>query len=315
MIRLSTFLLLTIFCKMSYAICNISPRTPNFEVHLPEVLVQRDTPVGAILAEYTTTSAATTVATCQRTSVKNTVSATIGLNSPSSIPNVYNTNLPGIGVSVFVDATRINGYLSPIISYTWPNIGSNLSSVFRLNSYKVSLIKTGEVVPGQLSAGNLAYFYANDDIGTVGAPLSLTGTVKNVACSVKTTAVNISLGDILTSRFSGVGSTVGDRNFTLNLDCDPGTAINLTLQGNRNTDASDNSVLALSSTGDSQVADGVGVQILNDDVPLKINERISLRTATNTNEMLSLKARYIQTKNSIKTGLANSSATLSISYE
>lgn len=314
MIRLSTLLSLIIFCKMSFAICNISPRTPSFQAQFPEVLVQRDTPVGAILAEYTTTPA-TNVATCQSTGVNNTVSATIGLKSPSTIPNVYNTNLPGIGVSVLVDSARIKGYLSPTISYTWPNIGGNLSSVHRLNSYKVSLIKTGEVTPGTVSATNLAYFYANDDTGKVGAPLSLTGTIKNVACSVKTTAVNISLGDILTSRFSGVGSTVGDRAFTLTLDCDPGTAINLTLQGNRNTDASDNNVLALTSAGDSQVADGVGVQILNDEVPLKINERISVRTATKTNEILSLKARYIQTKNSIKTGFANASATLSISYQ
>ena len=102
----------------------------------------------------------------------------------------------------------------------------------------------------------------------------------------------------------------------LGLNCDPGANINVELAGTQNPDApADASVLALTGQGGPETAGGVGVQIVYNDVPLQLNNRIVLKKSAGGQETFPLVARYYQTKSQVKPGSANATATLNITYQ
>ncbi|CAI1666481.1 Type-1A pilin [Serratia quinivorans] len=139
--------------------------------------------------------------------------------------------------------------------------------------------------------------------------------MSKVACSLSSSSINVPLGDVLISKFTGVGISTGDQTFNLGLTCDKEAKINVSLAGTQNADTCEISVLALTSAGQTGTASGVGVQLLYGGVPLKINTNILLKTSAGGQETLPLTARYYQTKATVGTGQANSSATLNITYQ
>jgi type 1 fimbria pilin len=136
-----------------------------------------------------------------------------------------------------------------------------------------------------------------------------------LACSLSSTSINVPLGDVLVSKFTGITTTVGDKSFNLGLSCDKDAKINVSLAGTQNTDTSESSVLALTSAGQTGTASGVGVQLLYGGVPLKINANLLLKASAGGQETLPFTARYYQTKAVVGPGQANSSATLNITYQ
>jgi type 1 fimbria pilin len=100
------------------------------------------------------------------------------------------------------------------------------------------------------------------------------------------------------------------------LSCNNNTNVNVTLNGEQNPETSDASVLALSGQGSESVAKGIGVQLLYNGAPLKLNEMFKFET-TESNAIVTypLTARYIQTEDKIKAGSANATATLNLTYQ
>ncbi|WP_409976929.1 fimbrial protein [Serratia quinivorans] len=135
------------------------------------------------------------------------------------------------------------------------------------------------------------------------------------ACSLTSTSINVPLGDVAATKFTGIATTAGDKSFDLGLTCDKDAKINVSLAGTQNTDTTETSVLALTSAGQSGTASGVGVQLLYGGTPLKINNNILLKSSAGGQETLPFTARYYQTLADISAGLANSSATLNITYQ
>ncbi|MBI3310019.1 MAG: hypothetical protein HYZ77_01700 [Serratia liquefaciens] len=140
-------------------------------------------------------------------------------------------------------------------------------------------------------------------------------SVTSIACSLNSTSINVPLGDVSSTKFTGVTSTTGDKGFNVGLSCDKEAKINVALAGTQNTETSETSVLALTNAGQTGTAKGVGVQLLYGGVPLKINNNILLKTSPGGQETLPFTARYYQTQTAIGAGLANSSATLNITYQ
>ncbi|MNZ88833.1 Type-1 fimbrial protein, A chain precursor [compost metagenome] len=136
-----------------------------------------------------------------------------------------------------------------------------------------------------------------------------------LACSLTNTTISVPLGDVQSSAFTGITTTAGDKTFNLGLSCDKDANINVALAGSQNADTADTSVLALTNAGQSGTAKGVGVQLLYGSVPLKLNNNILLKTSAGGQETLPFSARYYQTQTAIGAGLANSSATLNITYQ
>ena len=214
------------------------------------VIVQRDAPVGSIIASVQSGAfnGEATLFICS--------DAWVLVNEPtlfttiSSYGNkVYDTNIPGVGI-------RISG-ASSAIPYNLNYVGS--SAVF-ISNRTVELVKTsaGSVGAGSLNTGDIAKAYAQAE-PTYRTLLALTGSnsIIPVACSVKNTVINVNLDDAVYSDFSGVGSTAKSKDFNIGLNCDAGTKVKLTLDGNA---AGPAGVLKLNA-GANQ-AKGMGIQLV-----------------------------------------------------
>jgi len=140
-------------------------------------------------------------------------------------------------------------------------------------------------------------------------------TIVASTCTTSTTNIQITLDDILASKMNSVGSTYNPKNFNVGLNCDPGARVSATLRGNDNPDTSADGVLQLSNAGSDDVADGVGIQILSNSIPMPLDKLMPLKTFTGTQETLPFTVQYYQTKSEIKTGKANATATLEITYQ
>ncbi|WP_071609006.1 fimbrial protein [Entomohabitans teleogrylli] len=144
------------------------------------------------------------------------------------------------------------------------------------------------------------------------------GFINTVKCNVVTGDLNFSIGDVSVAEFNHHIGTVSVKNNTqsLVLDCDLAVNIHITLHGIQNPDVNDQSVLALTGRGRAGVADGIGVQLLYDGTPLQLNQRLRLRSDSPRGVVrFPITARYYQTKSTVVPGEANAVATLVITYQ
>lgn len=291
------------------------------------ITVQRDAPAGTELASYqlpvTQLWDCTTVAsvTWQEMGIKtySKYNSTVGNGY-----TVYDSGVPGIGFTLEV-LSASNGWFVPGKDSSSYSIASSTNGLLaggkRQVTRKVRLIKTGPVTTGTVMSKQVGATIMRTYVSGVAqweseSPININSfKVTSLACSLSSTSINVPLGDVLASKFTGVGVTAGDKSFDLGLTCDKDAKINVSLAGTQNTDTSETSVLALTSAGQTGTASGVGVQLLYGGTPLKINNNILLKTSAGGQETLPFTARYYQTLADISAGLANSSATLNITYQ
>lgn len=304
------------------AYCTVvgSPRTTTFGA----LTVQRDAPVGTLLAESVipvsqvwNCSSAVGVKYGQDTGVKIYDST---YNSIQDGMRVYSTSVTGIGYALSVTAPAYcGGHWLNITSDSNYITGCYLSGIFNSGyvsqGYRIRLYKTGPVSSGMITSQRIgagitriANIWDNED------PININNfNITSFACSLTSTSINVPLGDIFATKFTGIASTAGDKSFDLGLSCDKDARINVSLAGTQNADTAETSVLALTSAGQTGTASGV--QLLYGGTPLKISNNILLKTSLGGQESLPFTARYFQTKAAVGAGLANSSATLNITYQ
>lgn len=318
-IFLNCFLLLMLGLSVdAQADCssNRSPASPYTTTLNPgDIIVQRDTPVGTVIATVTTPSPRTG-------GVWNNCINGGGTNyyymsmfpTPSPVSGYYNTNIPGVGVAVGYSTAIPASFRSPANAQF--TAASGISNAYPLY---LTFVKTGDIVSGRLSSGLLAYAYADGSPSVKGVTVNINGNaITQVACSITTPNLTFPIGDVLASAFGTAVGTIpsGAQNTqNLGLNCDAQANINASLSGTQNPDVGTGSVLALTGQGNSNVAKGVGVQILYNGSPLVLNNRIVLKRSSGGQEALPLTARYYQTKTSVTTGIANASATLNLTYQ
>jgi hypothetical protein len=312
-----TLLLILMFTShWAFATCvtNSGGASPiTITVSQPVISVQRDIPVGSILKTITTTIANSVFSSCN---TSGSIYYKMGIfNVPSGISHVYNTNIPGVGISI--DQPSVGGtdywYENP------PGVRSvTQSASVAVTTFIVNLVKTGDIQSGPTSSGVVGTVYANDGVTAVTINF-VGGQVSQLACSINTPTLTFPIGDIPVTTFgTTVGTTPsGAQNVqNLGLTCDAGANINITLNGTQNPDVPGNtSVLSLTGQGSNGVATGVGVQLLYGGSPLVLNNRLMLRTSAGGQETVSLTARYYQTKAQVTTGDASASATLQLTYQ
>nr|WP_269815932.1 fimbrial protein [Serratia odorifera] len=192
----------------------------------------------------------------------------------------------------------------------------NLDSTYVNSSYAVgiALYKTGPTGSGAITTGR---------VGRVGykgirwiTSINVSGgTIKTVACSLNASNIQVPLGDVLATEFTGVGTTLKPKAFNVGLACDANAKINVSLGGTQSAESSDSSILQLTNAGSDGVAKGVGVQLLYNNTPLKLNQLLALKTSAGGQETFPFTAHYYQTAANITAGSANATATLNISYQ
>lgn len=315
--KLTKTLFLLILCVMPFA-GNAACYTEqdgatlqNIYITPPELIVQRDASVGQVLWSFVTPS---TGKAFSCTTGNGTINYIMNLFTVSSgtVSHAYQTNIPG--VSVIIDGG--GGFYVDNPARVWSVTGP---LGINLNPFTVSFVKTGPITSGQMSSGTLAKVYGDGDSKTGASYILSGGLVTQVACSINTPTLTFPIGDILASSFgSSIGTVPSGAQNTQNLglNCDPQANINVTLTGEKNNDVAINSVLALTGQGtSSDVASGVGVQILYNNSPIELNQKIVLKQSSGGQETFPLTARYYQTRETVSTGTANASATLNLTYQ
>ncbi len=148
-------------------------------------------------------------------------------------------------------------------------------------------------------------------------PVYISATVNVLACSVSTPSVNVVLPTVNTSSFTGTGNTQGDTPFTIGLQCDANARINATLNFTQDGDTTNQSVAAVTGKGSAGIASGVGIQLLYGNTPLKNNVLTFLKTSSGGQELPAgaFTARYFQTKSTVQAGTANTTATMTLTYQ
>lgn len=145
----------------------------------------------------------------------------------------------------------------------------------------------------------------------------INGSITVLACTIPSgTNLAFPIGDVQADQFTQLG-THSQESSTADLkrDCDANADINVTLTGAQNPDTTDDSVPELSNQGDERVAAGIGVQLLYNDTPLELNKMLNLKRSAGGLESFPITARYIQTKDKVRAGQANATATLNLTYQ
>jgi major type 1 subunit fimbrin (pilin) len=153
--------------------------------------------------------------------------------------------------------------------------------------------------------------FAND------GKVDFTGQIIDATCQAvnsPASPLEVNLGKVAKSAFTGAGSKASATKFTLQLKDCPGTVSSATVKFDGISVGGDNSVLAL--TQESGVATGVGIQLSDDSntiLPLHTSSKAYPLQPDVTNS-LDFVASYIAIDNTVTPGSANSTASFTINY-
>lgn len=295
------------YCSSARAIsCSMNDSPEQVIFSIPPLAVQRDLPVGTVVWQQTVKTAGMPLPDgCS--GVSDSRQITFGQESGilSGRSPVYSTRIPGIGYAI-ASGDEFND--------VWPATRNLLEKVDELTTISFRLVVTGQVSSGVLSAGEYARRAINGQT-VQQVVLQDAAPLTRIACELSSSReVVVPLGDVPRTRFTGVGSTQGDRLFQLGLLCDAGAQVNIQFDGEIDSSGIPG-VLALLNTGGSGIASGIGVQMLYNQSPIKLGERLPLETAQGGLRSYSFTARYYQTKPKVTSGEANSVATFSLTYQ
>lgn len=303
------FLILLLWCSSFnvFAECLFAdgqgPQTLSFSPN--NVIVQRDMPVGSVIYSGSTGTGQKLLECNGETNTNYYKMVYLG-GVATSINHAYATNIPGVAIAVDVSW----GYLD-----NPPSTDNTGSGAVHLPPISYTLYKTGDIQSGQFTTGQIGTWTVS---GITPMTINMIGgSITQVACSVTTPNLTFPIGTVSKADFgTAPGFTPANTSTqNLGLDCDPSANIKVTLNGQQNPDVSDASVMALNNQGSANTAQGVGVQLLYDGNPLIINTRLALKTSSGGKESFPITARYYQTRNSVTVGEANTSATLTLTYQ
>ena len=292
-------------CNFAGGVTSELSKTVNFG----KVTVQRDSPVGTVLASQTTGAynGGTLFFGCT-TDWAYRWESSMWPTLSSYGNGVYNTNIAGIGVRITnLTSNKVMPYDQPV----------NASTYIYISDVKAELIKTkaGAVGAGTLLNGTLSRASIINQFYTANIALTGTNTIVPVACSVTNTSIAVPMGDVPRTAFTGVGSSSPEKPFSIPLNCDATTRVNITLDGTRHSSGVVG-VLALDPSAGSSVASGVGLQLLFKSAPVALGTPLAVGTvATDGAYSIPFTARYYQTGATIVAGKANSTATFTMTYQ
>lgn len=254
----------------------------------------------------------------------------------STIADVYNTSIPGIGVKIRDDysSSYSNFYYLPALTTnlkTWYSPGTNYGYGWLsggdayLAGIKVQYYVTGPVTPGIYSPETMVETWMNNIISIIGGAnyinlMSPPITVKKLTC--ETPNISVDLDKHMSSEFSGINSKSVAKAFnfeikncssdmnSVNYTFKPAAGVTLKQAG------TSNQYITLDG---SSTATGVGIQVLyENDTLVPFNSKIKYtgyNKTTGGSYTIPMKARYIQTASTITGGTANSAVEFTMSYE
>jgi type 1 fimbria pilin len=209
----------------------------------------------------------------------------------TALPNVYATNVGGVGVRVTPAADIGQTAYAPYVTSTLDSKNN-----FNQRKLKVELIKTGSIEAGKALTGQ---FY----VGAASAPgfgsdaAFSGGSFQTVSCTTRN--VSVTLPTISSSAFHG-SNIAGTTPFSITIDCSGASmdmldAIDYTLSNRTSVVDPANGAVALSPGSTSS---GIALRISDaNDLPVRFNEPVNLATfsRSQSNFSIPLKAAYFKT--------------------
>nr|WP_314265810.1 fimbrial protein [uncultured Moellerella sp.] len=299
------------YCQHAYF---FEPRTHNLS--FGNVVVPHHLPAGSILREHDfnqMSNSELTIFCYERRMIKWFNSQFLLL--PNYHETVYDSTIPGIGIKFILNDNRTLSGALPYYNETAPVCQDNYESVaycgnvFRTLS--VQLIKTDRVTgSGKIPNGQLIEASVHD---LKLYRYNLTNTsISTPSCFFTQYDHHVSMGKIQQSQFRGVGSHSPPVPFSFSLQCSSQTALDITFKGKQSI-SSDNSIIALDEQNNK--AQGIGLQILYKGRKVGINQPLQLLPTTHLfQDIVDFSAQYVQYQEQIKSGDANVTVTLAISY-
>ena len=238
--------------------------------------------------------------------------------------DVFTTNVTGIGIrlSRFIPGNSTTADITVSYPHT-QTFPPNATAHFYAGSFfRVELFKIGPVTGnGPLSSGTYTTYSGDDGKSQITTVLSGNGiTIITPSCTVDTGSRNISvpLGNVALNRFGGVGTTAGDKPFKIQLNCQPGqNAQNLVyLRMDATQDPGTTAPGVLKITGGTDIAGGVGIQVLDKDAaPVPFGDDVLVGPSKDGAYVLPYTARYYQTGSTVTAGRADGTATFTLNYK
>lgn len=149
--------------------------------------------------------------------------------------------------------------------------------------------------------------------------VNFVGNITDTACKIDAGSLNqnVPMGTVSKTAFSGAGSVAAAHKFTLTLTDCPSTVTDATVRFDGTQIPGDNSILQLTDAANSSTAQGVGIQISDNQskvVPLYEDSSAYTLVATAPNK-LDFTARYIATSATVTAGKANAVTQFTIVYK
>ncbi|WP_337264087.1 MULTISPECIES: fimbrial protein [unclassified Serratia (in: enterobacteria)] len=298
--------------------CTVQSQT----IAVPNLVVQRDAPVGTDIGT-TLHAGLTNIYTCDDQSVyAGIITDHVPVMTGSNGVKIFPTGLEGLGCYLFME-TNTGGYgfigtANAVTGYTKENSASLSTVAGRTYQFAIGFVKTGTIPYGssnRVAAQTVGTFVYSKDSEAVAGPgqANISGfNVAVLACSLQTTSINVVLDAVKTGDLTRTGTTAKPKVFNLGLNCDPDANINVRIDGTQDPDTAATGVLKANSTGS---ASGVGIQLLYNGSPFKLNNTTKLKTSAGGAELLPFTAQYYQTKEKVTPGPINAAATLTITYQ
>ncbi len=313
---------------------------------LPAVTVTHNTAVGTLLGTPTSGTASFSCSNLPNNANSPTREAGIQIYNlaasqlvPATLPSTTNlnintltfaTNLAGIGVQLTI-SPGMRGYDqnagdqqpgSYVVGYVAAP-GGGLSV-----NYTAQLVVTGTVTTGTISSLTLLkyewYIYGCSNCNgastsaSLGTTLSVNGQVSLQGCGVNTDsqAIAVVLPTVSTSTFTGIGATTGRTPFKINLTCQTGTTMLITMTtSNPYTTGGVNGVVAPAGTG---YASNIGVQLLSGAgafPPVTFNTAQNLGASPTGIYSIPYYAQYYETAATVGSGSVAATVTFTMSYQ
>ncbi|CAG2145607.1 putative major fimbrial protein SthE [Ralstonia mannitolilytica] len=294
--------------------------------------VQRDLPVGSVIAEVVSDVKSTFRCTNSepRLSFQETGVKAFGTYvGDFDGKRVYSTNIEGIGYAVAgTPISQCAGKTYWVDGIETTNVDHNVyckvNGMFGVQPMTAKAVvrfyKTAATTgTGTITARQVGSFILKNDKSTWFTPeakISISAfDVSSVSCTLGSTAINVKMGDVPVGAFKGVGTwpdSARTKAFDIPLTCSQGASINLKLDGT----AYDTTKGMLKLDEATNPAKGVAIQLLYDNQPVELAKSFKWQTASEDGTYaIPLKARYVQTDSNITPGAANGSATFTLTYQ
>nr|WP_159465585.1 fimbrial protein [Scandinavium goeteborgense] len=285
-------------------VCTYTNLQPQIEVN-QSFTVQQDFPVGMTLSS-TTYQQYKVAENCDG---QYNVSRLANTATYPQIGNntTFKSGVEGVGIRV-----TIGPYELSTINFRNSASGDGTSPVY-IQDIEVEFVKTGDITPGRMTAGKIGTVQMHDDAGTKDALTINIGSVevKQASCEIVggSAAIPVSMGKVMIEDFHGINSTLMSKDINIPLQCSAGTRVNINFDA---LSSLGNGIIDLAAGG----AEGVGIQLKLNSVPVKFNKTLLVAEATQQGTFaIPLQAAYIQTADKMKTGLVNAVANFTVTYQ